>query len=302
MAARHNRRGRVRPRSTVQPAPGVEEVEALEEVGAIVVPLDGSAFAEVAVLEASELAQRLGATVHLFSAIVRVQDLAERRACLAAVDVIAPAVHREIVVDRDTAGAVHEAVRRLAPAVVCMASHGRGRSAALVGSVATEIVERGHDSLVLVGPELDQRLCGSGVVACIDETPASQSIIPVALRWSELLREPLTVITVAEDAPEMPTGTVRRAFGPDGNLESFLDIVVAPLRAAGRDVRTVPIYEPVSPTDGICSYIEDHPAALVAVSSHARSGLARIASGSVAAGVVHRSRSPVLVSPLPDTP
>ena len=84
------------------------------------------------------------------------------------------------------------------------------------------------------------------------------------------------------------------------DVEAFLDTVVAPLRAAGRDVRTVPVYEPVSPTDGICSYIEDHPAALVGVCSHARSGLARIAFGSVAAGVVQRCRSPVLVSPRPD--
>ncbi|MBV8957189.1 MAG: universal stress protein [Actinobacteria bacterium] len=79
-----------------------------------------------------------------------------------------------------------------------------------------------------------------------------------------------------------------------------VDAAVELWRLAGHDVQTVPVFDPVSPADGVRSYVEDHRASLVVVGSHARLGIKRIASGSVAAAIVHGSPSPVLVVPRPE--
>jgi nucleotide-binding universal stress UspA family protein len=271
-----------------------------EPVRTVIVPVDGSRLSSLALLEASDLALRLGAAVHLLTAVPREADIPEQEAALREIEVVAPEIRREVVIDLDPAGAIHEALRRLHPAVVCMASRGRGRAAGLVGSVASAVIARGHDSLILVGQFLDERLPGYGVIACVDETPASQAIIPVALGWAELLHEPLTVVTVAEPAPDPLRGPVRRAFGPYGDVDAFLERIVAPLRDTGHQVRARPVYDPISPADGICSLVEDHPASLVGLCSHGRLGTSRLVHGSVAATVVHRSTVPVVVTPRTD--
>lgn len=47
--------------------------------------------------------------------------------------------------------------------------------------------------------------------------------------------------------------------------------------------------------EGIVEHLRDSDAALVAISTHGATGLARLVAGSVAMGVVHRSPCPVLV-------
>lgn len=270
-------------------------------MGTILVPLDGSKFSEIALPVAVAFADRLGAEIHLLSAVATEDERATRERDLATIDLPGRRVYRSAVVDLDPAGAIHEALRRLGNAVVCMASHGRSRSAALVGSVATDVVGRGHDPLIVVGPFISGDLKGEGVLLCVDETPGSAALLPIALQWSGLLGETLTVVTVAEPVPPpVREGHLHRRFGPDGDADAFLDSLVAPLRAEGHDVGTLVVYDPVSPREGIHSYLDEHPVGLVVVGSHARRGLARFAFGSVAASIVHHSSSPVLVAPRPD--
>lgn len=286
-------------------------------VDTILVPWDGSRLANRALPVASQLARRLGADLHLLSAVPAEADAAGRVAQLAGVLAGRPSVSRSVVVSRDPAGAIHEALRRLEPAVLCMASHGRGRSAGLVGSVATEVVARGHDPVVLVGPasrhwlrppasrwgyrDWEEPLDGHGVVAGVDETVAGVALLPTALHWAELLDEPCTVVTVAEQVPEpVRPGPVRRRFGPAGDVEGFLDAVARPFREGGYELNTLAVYDPISPADGLRVYLTGHPALLLAVASHARSGLTRVVFGSVAAAIVRYGVSPVLVVPHPD--
>jgi nucleotide-binding universal stress UspA family protein len=266
---------------------------------AVVVPLDGSRFAERAVLEADDLALRLGVEVVLLSVVPKAQGVHKREGVLAAVEVASPFVRREVVVDPDPVGAISEMVRHLRSAVVCVASRGRGRSAALTGSFAAELVARGQEPVIVVGPLLDERLPGHGIVVCIDDAPSSEAVYPAAVRWGALLREPMTVITVAEPAPEPLRGIVRRAFGPDGDVETFLDLAVEPLRDVAPSVRAMAVYDPISPAEGVCSYVEASPASLVAVCSHARTGIERVAFGSVTAAIVQRCHAPILVAPRP---
>jgi nucleotide-binding universal stress UspA family protein len=269
-----------------------------DTVDALLVPLDGSDFSRVAVPTAARLAARLEAEIQLLSAVESAGEVGRREQELDRVHIPGHMVSRSVVVERDPANAVHEALHKLGNAVACMATHGRTRSAALVGSVATHVVARGHDPLVLVSPYMEQPRRSSGVVACVDDSPASAALVAVAVRWAELLSERCIVLTIAEDAPGPVTGgTIRRRFGPDGDAEAYLAALVEPFITAGHAVEAVVRYEPVNVWGGLHRYLLDHPAALVATNTRSRTGLRRLVFGSVAATIVRRSPSPVLVMP-----
>jgi nucleotide-binding universal stress UspA family protein len=269
-----------------------------DTVDSLLVPLDGSDFSRVAVPTAARLAARLEAKIQLLSAVESADKVDRREQELGRVSIPGHVVNRSVVVDSDPASAVHEALRKLGNAVACMATRGRTRSAALVGSVATDVVARGNDPLVLVSPYIEQPRRSSGVVACVDDSPAAAALVAVAVRWAELLAERCIVLTIAEDAPEPVTGgTVRRRFGPDGDAEGYLAALVAPFITAGHAVEAVVRYEPVNVWGGLSRYLLDHPAALVATNTRSRRGLRRLVLGSVAATIVRHSPSPVLVVP-----
>jgi nucleotide-binding universal stress UspA family protein len=276
-----------------------------ETIEAVLVPLDRSSFSTRAVGVAAQLAGRLDADVHLFAAVETVDEVPERDAELAAITIADHPVQRTVVVDRDPAGAIHEELRRLGRAVACMASHGRGRSAALLGSVAAEVIARGHDPLVLVGPAVGddgRHYVGQGVVACVDESPSSFNVAEVGLQWAELLLEPLTVVTVGEPVPPSVTaGPPRRSFGPDEDLDLFLAAVVRRLPHDGVPIEARPIYDPISPASGLADYLEEHPAFLVVAGAHPRRGVKRLVAGRATAAIVHDSSAPVLVVPLPES-
>ena len=275
----------------------------ISDIDVVLVPVDGSESSARAVPVAWELARRLDAEVRVLSAGVQEQDLEPRETALAALDLPdGRAPRRTVVLDPDPVHAIHDALLLNGPAVACMATHGRGRSAALVGSVATEVVARGHDPLVLVGPLAgDRQGPSAGVVACVDDTPASDALIPLALGWARRLVQPLEIVTVAEPVPpSVRDGGFHRRFGPEGDVEAFLKELLARMPIdEGAPVSAVALYDPISPADGVQSYLyrRDDPAALVVVSSCARKGVSRLVFGSVAAAIVHHSPSPVMVVP-----
>jgi nucleotide-binding universal stress UspA family protein len=179
-----------------------------------------------------------------------------------------------------------------------LASHGRGRTAAFIGSVATDVVARGHDPVVLVGPMVDTRPARCGVVACVDGTPASGAVLDVAVRWAQLLDEPLVVMTVAEPVPPpLGGGAVRRRFGPNGDVDTWLELLTAPARETLGAVDTAAVYDPIGPVAGARSFLGDRLPSLAVIASRAYTGLPRLIHGSVAFGIVFQSPSPVLVVP-----
>ena len=272
-----------------------------DTVDGLLVPLDGSDFSRVAVPTAARLAVRLGAEIHLLSAVESVDEVERRDRELARVEIPGHIVHRTVVIDRDPAGAIHETLRKLENAVACMATHGRARSAALVGSVATDVVVRGRDPLVLVCPYMEQPRRCAGVVACVDDSPAAAPLVSIAVRWAELLGERCIVLTVAEEAPEpVSGGPIRRRFGPDGDAVGYLATLVEPFLAAGHAVEAIVRYDSVSVWGGLYRYLLDDPAALVVANTRSWTGLRRLVFGSVAATIVRHSPSPVLVVPRVD--
>ena len=176
---------------------------------ALIVPVDGSDLSARAVDVAGPLSSALDVVVHLIS-VAATQDEAD--SCHRQFDHVAdvvPDTSRELVMSDghavhadDVANAVIDSATRLR-GVVCMASHGRGRSAAVLGSVATEIALRSERPLIMVGPAFQPEpwTIDAPVDACVDGSAASETVIPVALEWARALSVSLSVVTVAEPIP-----------------------------------------------------------------------------------------------------
>jgi nucleotide-binding universal stress UspA family protein len=281
------------------PSPAVAELP--PRVARVVAPLDGSRFSELAVPVAAQLSLRLDAQLSLFGAVGTTDEAVDRANRLARVarTLVGVPVETEVVVDADPAGAIHDAVRAHPDSVACMASHGRGRSAAILGSIANEVLVRGQDPLVLVGHLYDESRRGHGVVAAVDDSPAAPRVARLAAQWADLLRERLTVIVVAEPVPPpLDGGPVHRAFGPT-NPESYLRELVESVRQSGTtvDVAAEVVYDPISPQSGILTYLVEKPSSYVVLGSRARTGLERLMFGSVAADVLSGGSVPLLAVP-----
>jgi nucleotide-binding universal stress UspA family protein len=256
----------------------------------VLVPTDASQESLRAVPVARGLAEALGAKVRLLSAVAKEDDIPEREAELDGIEGVAGST---VVVDLDAAAAIHNELRRLGTAVAVMATHGRGRSAALVGSVATDVVTRGRDPVVVVGPLVGEHPPGPGVVGCIDDSPEAAGLVEVTKEWAGLLGEPPIVVTVAEPVPDpvRPGAVVHRLWGPDGDPTAFLSGVAG-------DVEQEVIWDPVGPVEGMDTYLHmTRRVRMVVVGAVARPRLARLVLGSTAAGIVRRSPYPVLVVP-----
>jgi nucleotide-binding universal stress UspA family protein len=108
----------------------------------------------------------------------------------------------------------------------------------------------------------------------------------------------LTILTVIEDAPT-PLRPERRASPYEGgDPEAYVAALAAAWRAKAPEVNGLVVRDPLGPASGIRSYLAKEPVGLVALTSHARSGVKRALFGSTAAGIVHVSQAPCLVVPL----
>jgi nucleotide-binding universal stress UspA family protein len=270
-------------------------------IGTILVGLDGSHFSERALLAAVPLAEALHARLFLFSAVATEEEVGERISRLSALRPRGLPVDLDVLPDPDPADAIDTMLRDLGDAIACVASHGRGRSAAVLGSVTNEVIRRRRQPTIVVGPSFERERVGKGVVACVDENPRSAELLPVACRWAEWLDAPLTAVTLAEPVPPpLTAGPVRRRFGPDEDVDEYLDWLVAPLRNDCRELETKAVYDPISPASGLRSLLWDQPAALVALGAHVRWAIRHPVIGHVAAAMIHQSPVPALVVPRAD--
>ena len=261
----------------------------------LLVPMDLSAEAERAIEPAVRLGQRAGAPVVLFSWVFDEGDPSEaveaKRHLLDVAGKLPGIVTVEVAmtVDASPARQIVAAATR-ASATVCMASHGRrGVGRAFLGSVAEETLRLLRRPSLLVGPLVDWEPIGQSptVVACVDGTPLSETVLPVAADWVRQLRRPLQVVNVVEPAV---------GYGPPG--EGPVEHGYLACLVAGLDTGEPVDYEVLHgrPAEAIAAFAGTR-AELVAVASHSRHGLARSVLGRVAMDIVHRSQRPVLVVP-----
>ncbi len=282
----------------------------------VLVPLDGSDFADGALRTGWALAERFGAELHIVSVADSPGEVEKLRSHAAEALGSAPGGERvAVVVSDDPADAIQRRAAELSECLVCLSTHGRGRvGGALIGSVARSLLQTMREPIIAVGPYADRPtptaphppppLAIPRLVACVDGSPLSETILPVAAAWARRLEMSLIILTVAEPTPPpiRPDATWRRNHGPDEDADAYIARLGQQWRDAAPEVDTHVVYDPIGPGVGLHAYLVDapHHTGLVAVTTQARSGLQRVVLGAGAADMVHWSSVPVLVVPLPD--
>jgi nucleotide-binding universal stress UspA family protein len=279
----------------------------------LLVPLDGSELALQAMPTARVLAQRLGAALHSVTVAEGEEEAERARAMASAALGVPPGADRvAVVVGGDPAEVITRRAETLGSCLVCLATHGRGRlSGALVGSVARSVLERSGDPVVALGPSADapgwsprprswpEPLSASRIVACVDGSTTSEQVLPLAAAWAAALDMSLTILTVVEDAPvPMRPDPGQSRYGDHPDAESYLEHLVLQWRAARPETEGELVRDPLGPASGVRTSLRRRPAGLVALTTHARSGVQRVQLGAMAASIVNASPAPCLVAPV----
>jgi len=265
----------------------------------LLVALDGSLFSERAITPARRLADVLGAGVHLWSAVRSPDEADDRRGRLRELGEANGALWEVHVTDRPV-DAIPEAGDGDRDRLVCLATHGRDRSAGLAHSVSAAVLAASDGPVLLVGPRVPQGAPpGSWLAVCVDGSKDSEAIVPVAVAWAAALSLSVTILTVAEPVPESVRhpGSYPRLHGPRGDADAYVDGLAADWGA------TVPvsgrvIYDPVDVDGALLDAFAPEPPDLVVMGTRAPRGLRRLIFGSTAAAVAHGAPAPVLVVPI----
>lgn len=159
----------------------------------LIVPVDGSPASWRAFDVALTLAPRSGSDIRLVEVATDPVDGRYAR------DRLDDELHRrgpfdvEVTVEvRLATGSVADELAHLVSlhptAVVLMSSHGNGRSAAIVGSVAERLLHQTFGPIVLVGPKAQPSDFSGRIVVSVDGSRESEVALPLAADWADRLR------------------------------------------------------------------------------------------------------------------
>jgi nucleotide-binding universal stress UspA family protein len=269
--------------------------------GRVLVPLDGSAFAESVLPQIGPLLIRREAEILLLQAVeppvgidgdvVAGRELIRARAegylgALASTWKDRGARVSARVRLEAAADAVLDAAAEEKATLIAMATHGRtGFSRWAFGSVAEKVLRASRVPLFLVRPvagsvpaaELQVRR----ILVPIDLSERSLAIVPPAAELAEALGAEALILNVCGDevSCDVPVLPMNRAY------EEF--------RRAG--VRAQPVMRKGDPAVQILEACKEHSADLIAMATHGRSGLSRWALGSVTEKVSRCAAVPLFV-------
>jgi len=258
----------------------------------MVVPVDGSDASWRAVDVAVQLGRRVDADLEIVEVVFDSPDAPAARARVEerlqqhdTTGVTATAAVR--VAERSVAATVADIVGRRPESTVVMASHGRGRSAALLGSVAEEVLQLIFGPILVVGPHVEHGDLEGPVIVTVDGSVESESALPLAAAWAiELADEPWVVEVVEPDLAEVrevgesayPARLARALSHECGHPVQFEVL-------HGRSVH-----------DEIADFARQIDASLVVAATHGRTGMSRFVIGSTAAAIVRHAPCPVLLA------
>ena len=269
----------------------------------IIVPLDGSELSAHALVPACTIARHLDVPMRVVSFHPPAADAGELRQIideqLERAGGMSPSVEIQPL-DSSVPEQLDPILAAAPDALVVMSTRGRGHSAALLGSVANEILAEFHRPVVLIGPACatDTFRTDGRLIVAADRSPGTKAVLQLAAGVLDRFDFSAQVVNVLD--PEMATAMERSRGGPEGSdlpHESAMAHRYANElgRAAGQEVDYVVLHSK-HPGPAIADHAADEQAALIAMATHARTGLRRLTLGSVTAEVVAHATCPVLAT------
>jgi len=290
----------------------------------IMVPLDGSRFAESAVPLALAVSRRTGAPLHLVTvqepipsfAYDEWQNAAEdwSQAYLDnAVERVRPLAGAEVtavLLAGHVAEVLEEEARSRSADLVVMATHGRGAfSRAWLGSVADAFVHHTRRPVLLVRPDEGEEEPQLGtdpvfkrLMIPLDGTELAESVLEPAVSFAGLFKAALRLVRVVPfpmqfTSPYLPhTMQMNQEFVTEARdaAVAYLETQAQRLRSRGQTAETSVVVV-AQPGHGLLTEVVEAGCDLVAMATHGRAGLTRAILGSTTDKVVRGSHVPVLL-------
>lgn len=280
----------------------------------ILVPVDGSTFAERAWPQALRIAHLSGARIVLLQVIPPSGDGVDSSGGVAELSQAADAYLKELCdhtsagVDVETVIAVGEPALTIIQEanqrdvdLVVMSTHGRfGLGRWIYGSVADAVMRHAPVPVILV-PATGQLVRvvdhPPRILVPLDGSSLAEEVLGAVGNLAEAMGADLILTRVVE--PHSPAYTdMDYVVTIDPTMEvkaaqDYLESVAARLRTAGRSVQVQGDYGVAETT--ITDMAERLEAAIIAMATHGRGGITRLLLGSVATSVVQRSTVPVFL-------
>lgn len=258
----------------------------------VIVPLDAAGGSDVAVPFAATVARQAGANVELLTIATSDMDALKAEAALVDLTVwhrLGLDARTRVVRSDDVAGAVLDAAAEPG-SLVCMQTRARGSIGEMVlGSVSERVVRECHRPLVLVGPHCGpapERL--ASMVVALDGSPVAETILPVVADW-------VANLGLTPWMYQVLPGRMPLELGDDVAESAYVHRVARQLPRPARSMAEWDVAHDRHVPTAIARFAEDRPGALIALTTHGRSGLGRLALGSVALEVAREATVPVLV-------
>ena len=297
----------------------------------VLVPLDGSSFAEQALPWAAAIARPARARLRLVlvhqspfpppldEASVRLyirielmlrksQDQYQRKVAARLKEEQKVQVARAML-DGTPAPAIAEYVSDIGADLVVMTTHGLGGiRRAWLGSVADQLVRRLEVPMLIIRPKEDGATSGEApavraILVALDGSPRAEAVLPVAAALARLWGSRLVLIQVVQ-----PVGLMidLSSVYPVGLMEDlsrlareqardYLQGVADRLTSAGVAASAVVVLG-TSVFDAIQEAARAPDIGMVALATHGRGGVRRLVLGSVADKLVRGGERPVLVT------
>jgi nucleotide-binding universal stress UspA family protein len=288
----------------------------------LLVPLDGSAFAEHALPLAASIARRAGASLQVVQAHVPAAsfyigsefgaeitlDATVRENEAAYLDSVVKRLTENIpeqvsrtLVDGLIADAIHEQALAVGADLVVMTTHGRGPlSRFWLGSVADTLVRLLPMPILLVRPQeatpnLAAEVTVRRILIPLDGSELAEQILEPATALGRLTQAEYTLLRVLEPFIPPPHKLHESLFDHLAReAQVYLDGVAERLRGRSLRVETRVVIDQFAAAS-ILEEARVHAADLIALATHCRGGLPRLLLGSVADKVLRGALTPVLL-------
>lgn len=199
-------------------------------------------------------------------------------------------------VSSDPADAILAELERGSHAIAALTTHGRTAWVeAILGSVALRVIREAKRPVIVFRPVGNAREAPkkiSTIALALDGSPFSEKMIPHAVKAAQILSARLMLIQALPVHPNL--GPLAEHERSDVLESSYLHRKAADIKAAHRiDAQWEVLHG--DPADAICRYLSGAPETMLAMTTHARTGIERVALGSVAAACVRHAGVPLLL-------
>lgn len=256
----------------------------------MIVPVDGSDESWRAVDAALALGRRCDASVDILEVVFTEHDRAQAEARVADRignhDTSGVTVSTTTKLGGSAALAIGSEVDQHPEVLVVMASHGRGRSAALLGSVTEDLLQQTYGPILVVGPHSKTNDFTGPILVTVDGSEASEGILPLAAAYGIELRVDPWVVEVAEPHVAAPA---------DISESAYIARLARKLSEESGHAVNFEMLHGKHVADEVSAFASSMNASLIVASTHGRTGMARLVIGSTAAAFVHKAPCPILL-------